>query len=272
MTYRHASGTHCTSDALDPNSPSPWETFRRRGTAALLLVALLCPLGMFAWINATWAFADELHYWTGNEAKDRMPRMRRSDHDEIKFYRYAWQTVGSEYASTRFWTTLMAIVASLLTLAACALPWRRDEGRLMGLAWLATGLGLLLIGIDERFQGHEWIRVLLLEPAGVQPSADWLRHDIELLVYPAGALVVWLLLYRSLAGDRLARGLLITVMALGCLAISTDLLNFEILTKYPNWIFVGMTEELAEFLVGALMSVVAWRRLAARLEHAATTR
>ncbi len=251
------------------SSEPPWNAFRRRGTVALLAIALLCPLGMAVWIHGTWSYADELHYWTGNEAADRMPRMRRAYTDEIKFPRYAFQTVGSEYASTRFWTSLMSILAGVLALSACALPWRRDTSRWVHLAWTVTGLGLVVIGLDERFQGHEWLRVLLLEPSGFTPKTKWLRHDVELLIYPLGALVVWLLLYRSLAGDRLARTLLLLVMALGCLAVSTDVLGFRFLTRYPNWMYVGMVEELAEFQVGALMAVVSWRYLAARIGEVA---
>ena len=249
---------------------APWLTaFRRRGTVALLAIALLCPLGMVLWIHGTWTYADELHYWTGNEAADRMPRMRRSDQSRIKFPRYAFQTVGSEYASTRFWTALMSILAGARALGACALPRGPRTSRWTLLAWLVTGLGLVVIGLDERFQGHEWLRVLVLEPSGLTPEARWLRHDVELLLYPLGALVVWLLLYRSLAGDRLARGLLVVVMALGCLAVATDLLGFRFLTRYPNWMYVGMVEELAEFQVGALMAVVSWRHLAARIGEVA---
>ncbi len=249
---------------------APWLiAFRRRGTIVLLAIALLCPVGMMLWIHGTWTYADELHYWTGNEAADRMPRMRRSYRDRIKFPRYAFQTVGSEYASTRFWTSLLSILAGALALTACALPRRSDASRWTLLAWLATGLGLIVIGLDERFQGHEWLRVLLLEPSGLTPEVKWLRHDVELLLYPIGALLVWLLLYRSLAGDRLARALLVAVMALGCLAVSTDLLGFRFLTRYPNWMYVGMLEELAEFQVGALMAVVSWRHLAARIGEVA---
>ena len=64
-------------------------------------------------------------------------------------------------------------------------------------------------------------------------------------------------------------GSLLLVMALGCLAVSTDVLGFRFLTRYPNWMYVGMVEELAEFQVGALMAVVSWRYLAARIGEVA---
>jgi len=246
-----------------------WREFRRRGTMVLVLIAVLWPVGMFAYTCGTYALADDtVRVWLGDEAKGSLPYLEDVRRDRYTLLSYVWEVISSEVGATRWWTSAMAVLAGTLTLVSSAVPVRaREDERISRLAWLAVGLGLILIGLDERFQIHEWLRALVFRPAGVGRNVSWMQPgDIATFIYPIGAIAIWWVLHRSLAEDRLARRLLTVVMAVGVLAVVVDVLAIDVFERYPTGAYRGIGEEFGEWEVVALMAVVAWRRLARRLE------
>ena len=175
---------------------------------------------------------------------------------------YYWYSIGSEDAAARWWTSLMAVLGGVLLLTAEALPRERREIR-EWLPWLLTALGLIVVGLDERFQLHELARHRIFGPAGITDDLGFINPgDVATLIYLVGGVLLWWTLYRSLGEDRLSRGILIALLPIGIVSIGIDVLAIGALDRYPGWVYAGLIEEFGEWEVVALMAVVAWRRLA----------
>ena len=244
-----------------------WAAAGRAGSLLLILYAVLWPPAMLAWVWVSWEWGDTVRYWRGDETTDTLPRIKEVPKETVGWLRYLWLSIAAEPAAPRWWTSVTAVLGGTLLMIASAAPRRRDSPWWPWLAWLLVGLGLGAIGLDERFQLHEWLRILVVKPAGVATEVGWLNPgDIATLVYPLGLLLLWRILYRSMAGDPLSRGLLIATALLGILAIGIDVLDIDALDRFPGWVYGGVVEEIAEWEVVALMTVLAWRRLIAQIE------
>ncbi len=244
-----------------------WADLCRRGTIALVLIALLFPIASLVWTWGTWHLAGEnVRYWKGDAASGDLPRLVEISKERMGSLRYYWYAIASENAATRWWTSVIAVLGGVFLLMAAAIPHRERPELREWAPWLVTGIGLIGIGLDERFQIHETIRNRIVQPAGVGDSLDWLNPgDIIMFIYPVGGVAIWWLLFRSLGKDTLSRGILIALIPIGAVAIGLDILDIDSLDRYPGWVYSGLVEEFGEWAVAALMTVVAWRRLTGRL-------
>ncbi len=244
-----------------------WLGFWRWGTVALVFLALFWPLSMLAWARISWEWGETVYIWKGDEVTGSLPRLKEISIESTSWLRYLWYTIAAEQAATRWWTSVVAVLGGVLMLTANGIRHPRTEGLLTWFAWCLAGLGLIAIGLDERFQIHEWVRVLVFKPAGIADDTSWLNPgDVATLIYPLGAFIVWRTLFKSLAGDRFAQFCLIAVLPIGLLAIGIDVLDIDALDRYPGWVYGGVIEEFAEWEVVALMAVVSWRRIAMQLK------
>ena len=243
-----------------------WSEFRKRGTVALGLLALLFPVVSLIWAWIAWQSAgSEVLLWMGDRAAGDLPRLVEMPKSQLGVD-YYWYSIAAENAAARWWMSLVAVLGGVLLLIAEAMPREARRETREWLPWLLTALGLIVVGLDERFQLHELARHRIFAPAGITDGMGFLNPgDVATLIYLIGGALLWRSLYRSLGEDRLSRRILIAVLPIGVVAIGIDVLAIGALDRYPGWVYAGLIEEFCEWEIVALMAIIAWRRLASRL-------
>jgi hypothetical protein len=251
---------------MGDHSTEPWSDFRRRGTLALGLLALLFPIISLIWARVVWQWSgDEVLLWIGDRAGGDLPRLIPVPKADLGVD-YYWYAIAAEDAATRWWTSVVAVIGGVLLLMTELLPRARKREWREWAPWTITAMGLILVGLDERFQLHELARNKIFAPSGLTDGVGFINPgDIATLIYPIGGAALWWLLFRTAGTDRLSRGLLIAVIPIGALSIGIDVLTIEALDRYPGWVYGGLVEEFGEWGVVALMAIVAWRRLSHKL-------
>lgn len=215
---------------------------------------------MALWVVGSYSLSDKtVTYWIGSETSRPLPRLKRFDKADVTMLEYAYETVGAEPAAPRFWTALTAILGGTFLVLAAMIPGQGPRG-FRQMIWLMLGIGLVLIGLDERFQAHEWFSRLVTKPSDITDEISWLGHDVALVIYPLVGLSCWWVLRPTMDEDQFSEQCLVAAMVFGTLSVLLDVVIVDSLRKFPMRIYMDFVEELAEFLAVALLTIVAWRR------------